>query len=45
MSQLKPTSLALAKTNRIMQCNEQDRMNNHIEIVVGEVGGPQLYIG
>ena len=36
-SQLKPTSLALAKTDRIMQRNEQHRMNDLVEIVVREV--------
>ena len=40
-SQFKRTSLALAKTDRIMQCNEQHRMNDLVEIV-GEVAGLQL---
>ena len=43
-SLLKPTSLALAKTDRIMRCSEQRRMNDLVEIVVGEVAGLQLYM-
>ena len=27
-----------------MQCNEQPRMNDLVEIVVGEVAGLQLYM-
>ena len=42
-SQLTPTSLALAKTDLIMRCNEQGRMNDLVEIVVGEVAVLQLY--
>ena len=42
-SPLKPTSRALAQTDRIMQCNEQRRMNDLVEIVVGEVAGLQLF--
>ena len=41
-SQLKRTSLALAKTNRIAQCNKQHWMNVLVEIVVAEVAGLQL---
>ena len=36
-------SLALAKTDRIMQSNEQRRMNGFVEIVIAEVTGLQQY--
>ena len=43
-SQLKQTSLAPAKRDRIKQCNEQRKMNDLVEIVVAEVTGLQLYM-
>ena len=41
--QLKRTSLAQAKTERIVRCNKQRRMNGLVEIVVAEVARLQLY--
>ena len=36
-------SLALAKTDRILQCNQQRKMNGLVKIVVAEVAGQHLH--
>ena len=41
-SQSKQMGLVLAKTDRIMQCNEQRKMNDLVEIVFAEEAGLRL---
>ena len=36
-------SLALAKTDRILQCNQHRNMSDRVEIAVAEVAGQQLH--